>query len=86
MMEDLMYNSNLNSNHAFCVGLGLALGAGIMYLADPKLGRRRRAMFRSRASGLKNDVCDYLGKSAKDLENRVEGAIHETKSTVTGNA
>ncbi|MEX2264258.1 MAG: SRPBCC family protein [Bryobacteraceae bacterium] len=52
---------------------GAALGAGLMYLADPARGRRRRAMVRDKARSLLNQTRDMIGKTSRDLSNRAHG-------------
>lgn len=65
--------------------LGAAgLGALMMYLYDPKGGRRRRALLRDKAVGLTNDAREAIGKKSKDLSNRAQGAIYEAKSMLSG--
>lgn len=65
--------------------LGAAgLGALMMYLYDPKGGRRRRAMIRDKAVGLTNDAREAIGKKTKDLTNRAQGVAHEAKAMISG--
>lgn len=65
--------------------LGAAgLGALVMYLYDPKGGRRRRALIRDKAVGLTNDAREAIGKKTRDLSNRAQGVVHEAKSMLSG--
>ncbi len=60
---------------------GLGFGAGIMYLADPYRGRRRRAQVRDKAVSAVNHAEKALDRSLRDLANRAQGLL--TKSVVT---
>ncbi|MBU6375274.1 MAG: hypothetical protein KGQ59_04710 [Bdellovibrionales bacterium] len=54
----------------------LALGAAAMYLLDPRLGHRRRAMLRDRLkSGFKNGLRETQ-KYGRDLSYRARGLFH----------
>ena len=63
---------------------GIGLGAALMYLYDPKGGRRRRALIRDKAVGLTNDARQALNKRTKDLSNRAQGVMHDAKSLIAG--
>ena len=58
----------------------MAAGAAMMYLFDPQGGRRRRALVRDKAVGIKNDVKDAVEGTVTDLSNRTQGVLHEVKS------
>lgn len=60
---------------------GLGLGAGIMYLADPHHGRRRRAQVRNKAISAVNHAERAIDRSLRDLANRGQGVL--TKSVMT---
>jgi osmotically-inducible protein OsmY len=51
----------------------LMAGAGLMYLLDPRHGRRRRAQLRDRAAHLRNKTNDMLDTTSRDLQHRAEG-------------
>jgi uncharacterized membrane protein len=53
----------------------IGLGAALMYVMDLSSGRRRRAMLRDRVVGLLHDVEDGIGKGARDVGNRLAGAV-----------
>jgi uncharacterized membrane protein len=53
--------------------LGLAVGAGSMYLLDPRRGARRRHGLVDRARRAITDVEDVAGKARRDAENRAHG-------------
>jgi len=61
------------------VARGVAVGAALMYLADPQRGRRRRARLRDRARHLGHKATDGAGKAARDARNRTLGAIAEAR-------
>lgn len=52
---------------------GVGLGAGLMYLFDPNVGRRRRALLRDRAIGALNHLDDYVATTMSDLSHRAQG-------------
>jgi len=68
----------------FAVIGGIGVGAALMYLFDPNGGRRRRALIRDKAVGIKNDVTDAIEGKAKDLGNRAKGVVHDAKSLIAG--
>ena len=76
--EDVMFNRIKRS-----ITL-TGLSAGLMYLFDPDVGNRRRALLRDRF----NHAINRLGRSmdvlARDLENRLYGTICELQQLVTG--
>lgn len=61
----------------------LGIGAAAMYLLDPNKGKRRRALIRDKAVGLKDDVKQTIDKQSKDLSNRAQGFLHEAKSKIS---
>jgi hypothetical protein len=69
-------------NRIFAVLGGIGVGAALMYLFDPNGGRRRRALIRDKAVGIRNDVTDAIEGKARDLSNRAKGAVHEAKSLI----
>jgi uncharacterized membrane protein len=62
--------------------MGMLAGAGLMYLADPERGRRRRALARDRANHLLHRSGDAAGTTARDLRNRTGGLLAEAAGRV----
>jgi len=58
----------------------LGLGAGAMYLFDPRMGRRRRALVRDKAVHYSKKLQCAVDTVGQDLANRVEGMRHEGPS------
>ncbi|MDF2696168.1 MAG: hypothetical protein K0S65_4551, partial [Labilithrix sp.] len=54
---------------------GIALGAGLMFLFDPRRGAGRRAIIRQKAASAAHEVEIAAGIGARDLEHRAEGAL-----------
>ena len=57
--------------------VGLAAGAALMFLLDPRLGRGRRIEFRQRLNGAVNGLRRTLAARRDDLGNRALGAATE---------
>ena len=62
---------------------GIGIGVAMMYMFDPERGKRRRALIRDKAIGLKNDISDMAENRAADLKNRATGMLHEAKSALS---
>ncbi|MGH9338394.1 MAG: BON domain-containing protein [Acidobacteriota bacterium] len=63
---------------------GVGLGAAAMYMADPAMGRRRRSMVRNKAVHAWRKTGDALDTVSRDIGNRTQGVIAETKCLFTG--
>jgi hypothetical protein len=61
----------------------LALGAGAMYLFDPILGRRRRALLRDQGVRTLHAASDFLDKAVRDAQHRIEGTLAEVSHVVS---
>lgn len=61
---------------------GMGLGAGLMYLCDPNLGRRRRALVLDQLEHLKHCAEDYVDSVQCDLSNRAAGVAAEARAMV----
>lgn len=60
-----------------------ALGAGLMYLLDPISGKRRRAFTRDKMTHLAKEADTVVGRTIRDLSNRCQGLLTETKKLWT---
>lgn len=69
---------------ALIAGLGAALGAGVMYLLDPKQGRRRRSLVGDKLTKARHKTQDAVTRTARDAKNRASGLAHEAKLRVGG--
>lgn len=68
-----------------CAALtGFGLGAGLIYLLDPSMGRRRRAMLRDKAMSLGHQAYDAAGTVARDMKNRAQGLASGDMSVLVG--
>ncbi len=66
--------------HPISFTKGLLVGAGLMYLFDPRQGRRRRALVRDRAVRAGHEIEDELEGRARDLGHRAKGRAAEAPS------
>ena len=66
------------------LGLGVlgtaGLGAGLMFLLDPDIGKRRRAILRDKLISLTRLTAWAADKTSRDVKNRIYGTIQSTKS------
>jgi len=61
---------------------GLGVGATLMYIFDPLVGRRRRALVRDKMVRLGHKTVDAVDVAARDLKNRALGLAAETKGWI----
>ena len=59
---------------------GVGIGATLMYMLDPDRGGRRRALVRDQVISAGNKTGMYAGKLSRDLRNRAQGLIAETRA------
>ncbi|HEU5202910.1 MAG TPA: hypothetical protein VFU17_01300 [Candidatus Limnocylindrales bacterium] len=59
------------------LAIGLAAGAAVMFLFDPRLGRGRRIELRQRLNGALNGLRRTLAARREDIGNRAMGAATE---------
>lgn len=59
------------------------LGAGLMYMFDPDRGKRRRAGAGNKVRHLANKTDDAIGKTCRDLANRISGFVAEAESVLS---
>jgi len=69
--------------HPITLLKGLVYGAGLMYLFDPQMGRRRRALASDQITGLLHNVEGTFRSGSSDLGNRLQGVAHETTSALS---
>jgi hypothetical protein len=60
-------------NNARGLTYGIALGAGLMFLFDPRVGKVRRATVRQKSLRAAHEVETAFGIGARDLTNRMHG-------------
>jgi uncharacterized membrane protein len=63
--------------------IGGAVGAGLMYLLDPRMGRRRRAIARDKVVHAGHKVVDAADVTRRDFANRVTGMVAETRAVLS---
>ncbi len=63
-------------SEAKAFGYGIAIGAGAMFLLDPRGGRARRALIRDKSVRVAHEVEEAAEIGARDLEHRFEGLKH----------
>lgn len=64
-----------------CVGVGL--GAALMFIADPRSGRRRRALARDQLVRASRKTRDALDATATDVANRTTGIVAATRGRLS---
>jgi hypothetical protein len=72
----------MNDTFSFLAGVGL--GAGLMYVFDPQMGRRRRALARDKAVRLAHEARDAADVVRRDMTNRAHGLAHGDLSVLAG--
>ncbi|HEX5439107.1 MAG TPA: SRPBCC family protein [Gemmatimonadaceae bacterium] len=65
-------------NKGMTLAAGAGVGAALMYVFDPDRGNRRRALMRDRVAHVAAETGDTVGAAARDMRNRVRGAVSET--------
>ncbi len=61
----------------------IGLGAGLMYLFDPQLGRSRRARMANQLRGTLNELTDTFDEGVRDIRHRAYGTLAEARSGLT---
>lgn len=64
--------------------VGIGVGALVAFMADPRGGRRRRALVRDQFVRAGRKTRDALDATARDLSNRTSGTIASARSRLTG--
>lgn len=62
-------------NEARLLTYGLALGAGLMYVLDPRQGAARRALIRDKSRRALHDIEEAAEVGTRDMTHRLEGAV-----------
>ena len=60
--------------------VGAGAGAGLMYLLDPDLGNRRRALMRDQLVRARHLTEDAVDATSRDMRNRARGVVAELRS------
>jgi hypothetical protein len=60
--------------------IGAGAGAGLMYLLDPDLGNRRRALVRDQLVRARHLTEDAMDATSRDVRNRARGVVAELRS------
>jgi osmotically-inducible protein OsmY len=63
-----------------CALSSLALGAGLWYLFDPRLGRSRRSWLYDKAGRIVHETGDFLRVSGRYVSDKMHGVASETRS------
>ncbi|MGH8070329.1 MAG: SRPBCC family protein [Candidatus Entotheonellia bacterium] len=69
-------------NKGFAMIIGAGVGAGLMYLYDPQMGSRRRALTRDKLIRVGHRIDDAVDVASRDLTNRAVGVWAELRSSV----
>lgn len=62
---------------------GIAIGGGLMYLFDQRMGNRRRAVAKDKALSFARQSRIVAGKTFRHLRNRVQGVLASATQSVT---
>ena len=62
---------------------GIGFGAGLMYILDPAMGRRRRALVRDKSVHAWKKTSDAVSATARDVSNRAVGLSGKLRSSFT---
>lgn len=73
-------NTKSDVNTGLTLLSGIGVGAGLMYVLDPVMGNRRRALVRDQTVRIMNDAGDAVGPTTRDLSNRARGLGAKTIS------
>lgn len=69
-------------NKEILAAASLGLGVGIMYLADPQEGKRRRARLRDAVVHTSHTLEAAAGTASRDVENRIVGLAARTLASL----
>jgi hypothetical protein len=60
---------------------GIGFGAGLMYILDPAMGRRRRTLVRDKSAHVWKKTSDAVSATARDVSNRAVGLTGKLRSS-----
>jgi hypothetical protein len=63
---------------------GAGMGAGLMYILDPQMGRRRRALARDKMTRLAHEAQEMGDVVVRDVQNRAQGLAAGDFSVLAG--
>ena len=69
----------------YLIVTGASFGAGVMYILDPEVGRRRRALLKDQFASLPNTAQQGASVTARDLRNRSFGFFSEARARLFDN-
>ena len=72
----------MNTACSFLTGAGV--GAGLMYMLDPQMGSRRRALARDKMVRLGHEAEDAVRVVGRDLRNKAQGVASGDVTTLVG--
>lgn len=62
---------------------GIWLGAGLMYVLDPDRGKRRRAMFRDKATDVLEQAGDAIEKKSNAIHQQAREFVADTRNAIS---
>ena len=77
MVWGLLRSSSMNTTSLL---LGAGAGAGLMYLLDPDLGNRRRALVRDQLVRARHMTEDAMDATSRDMRNRARGVVADLRT------
>lgn len=66
--------------NAVTIGMGVMIGALLMYLLDPERGRTRRVRISDQAAARGRDISESVGKVAEHQKGRARGVVHDVST------
>lgn len=70
------------TDNVFSLVAGIGIGAAAMFVMDPQMGERRRALARDKVTRARKSMRTGAGVTARDLSNRSLGVVAEIRSRV----
>lgn len=69
-----------DAGHIGLLLAGMLVGAGLMYIFDPRSGRSRRAQISDQVKSQVGNLTEVAQSKARDLQNRAQGVLAEAGS------